>query len=469
MNILFSGPESALLAEEDHRSEARALIGQGRDAPEPTPYSLQGSVATIEIQGSLINGNAGFMSFFGYTGYGDIRDSLVAAVSDQSVSSILLNIDSGGGHVAGVHELAQLIARVDKIKPVVTYTGGTMASAALWLGSGGRKVVASETALVGSLGILQVHIDRTKQMEQDGIKATVIRAGDDKALANPYEPLSDKAKADLQSQADEMYNVFLGHVAEQRKLPIATADKQFGGGRVFIGQQALSAGLVDQVGSYEAAFAIAAKLAERASKSQNTSRLAKVTAQVAAHPVADLQPAVEASHNQAIETSKETNMQANDLSDEALAALAGVDLAEPDDADDAAAVASLKTQIESLEAAAAVAAAELAAAATAKDEALARVAELEAAAEAAKPQFDAAVEIARASVRTMGASLGVAAADVAAMSTTEVLDNHKVLAEKFKAKYRVDRVAAVSPDPQPEAPKATLVDPLFAARVTRHN
>lgn len=464
--IVYFGPESQYLAEIQHRAEARALMSSGREEPQEAPYSLQGSVAVIDITGNLVNGNAGFMSYFGYTGYGDIRNSLVAAVSDQAVGSILLNVDSGGGQVAGVHELAQLIARVDKVKPVVTYTGGMMASAALWLGAGGRKVVAGETAMVGSLGILQIHIDRTKQLEMDGVKATIIRAGEDKALANPYEPLSDAGKAALQSQADAMYDVFLSHVAQQRKLSVAVAQKQFGGGSVFVGQQALSANLVDEVGGFEAAYAAASKFAEKVVKKAPASNISNVRAQ-------DSTQTLTAADNTAIATSQSPNMN-EDLSPDALAAMAGVDLGDASDAAGYAAAAATEAQALATAQADLAAAREALQAATAQIETLtaaaagleAQVAELTAAAEAAQPQFDAAIEIARASVRTMGVSFDVKADVVAAMTVAEVLETHKSLAEKFRAKFKVKVggvAASLEPARQSAAPAASFMAPAQAS------
>lgn len=455
---LFSGPEALLLAEEQHRALALARMGE---APAPASYGLQGNVAAIDISGSLVSGSAGMMSYFGYTGYHDIQQQLVAAVADPAVGSILLNVDSGGGHVAGVHELAQLIARVDKIKPVVTYTGGTMGSAALWLGSSARKVFASSTAMVGSLGILQVHIDRTEQLAKEGVKATVIRAGESKALANPYEPLSEKARADLQAQADEMYGVFLGHVAEQRKLSAASAEKQFGGGKVFVGKQAEAANLADQVGGYSLAFAEATKLA-----GSYLSKNAKV-------PSRQPQRINASSTIDSIDPKQGPQMH-EDLSPEALAALAGVDLSgDVPDADDSSASADA----EAAQAEAATAKAELEAAKAELATAQAELASAKSSLEAAQatlatqaPQFDAAISIARASVRTMGLHFDVSADAVAAMSAEAVLEQHAALAEKFRAKFKVKAggVAAASVDQQPVQVKPALVDPLFAARVNRH-
>lgn len=464
--FLYCGPESNVLAQVKHQAQARAMAAGGQEFPAPKPYTLQGSVATVDIGGSLVSGSAGFMSLFGYTGYSDIRNSLVAAVSDQAVGSILLNVDSGGGEVSGVHELAQLIARVDKVKPVVTYTGGTMASAALWSGAGGRRIFASETAMVGSVGVIQVHIDRSAQLEAEGLKATVVRSGEDKALANSMEPLSEKARAEMESQGKELHSIFLGHMAAQRGMPTTVAQEKFGTGKMFVGKQAVEAGLVDEIGGFEAAYSYAAKLADRAVK-KAASNTQNVRTNMPARAGVD-GAAVAVSADNSANTNRSTKVDHENLSPEALAALAGVDLAYGVSAEAAAQVAA------QAEADKATALAEAEAARTALADATAQLAEantkladltaqLEAAkaqADASKPQFDAAIEIVRSSLRTMGASLGVRSEQVAAMSASEVLEQHTALAEKFRAKFRVK---AGSPAATSSTPTTPAVTPQFMA------
>lgn len=467
--ILYFGPEANAQAEASHRVQANALMTQGREEPVVPPFNARGGVATVDVKGRLVSGSAGFMFFFGYTGYEDVQASLMAAVSDPSVGAIILNVNSGGGHVAGVHDLAQLVAKVDKVKPVVTYTGGDMASAALWVGVGGRRLFASETAMVGSVGVLQIHIDRTKQMEMEGVKATIIRSGDDKALANPFEPLSDPAKAAMQAQSDALYDVFHSHMADRRGVSKEVAAKNFAGGRVFVGKQALEAGLVDEVGTYEAAFRYAAKLAERSLKKPTASNTTKVRAEGAsAAPTAVDNPPI---------TPRNQNMDPQDL--DALAALAGMEPTAPNMAEAefdttkldelTAQATSLQEQVETLQEQLTAANASLAEASAKLATTAADLEAAQAAAAEAKPQFDAAIEIARASVRTMGPNFGVTAESVAAMSVAEVLATHKDVAEKFRAKFRLKTggVAAASVESQPPA-KPALVDPLFAARVIRH-
>jgi ClpP class serine protease len=309
--------------------------------------------------------------------------------------------------------------------------------------------------MVGSVGVLQVHIDRTKQMEMDGMKATIVRSGDDKALANPYEPLSEAAKAAMQSQSDALYDVFKSHMADRRGVSKEMASKNFAGGRVFVGKQALEAGLVDEVGPYEAAFRYAAKLAERSLKKAPASNTTKVRAEVApAAPTAVDNPPI---------TPRNQNMDPQDL--DALAALAGMEPAAADAEFDTAKLDELTAQATALQEQVTTLQEQLTAANASLAEASAKLvataADLEAAQAAAaeaKPQFDAAIEIARASVRTMGPNFGVTAESVAAMSVAEVLATHKDVAEKFRAKFRLKTggVAAASVEPQPSQLKPAL-------------
>lgn len=404
-------------------------------------YSVQQNVGVISIKGSLVEGSAGYGVFYGQTGYDDIRAALVAAVSNSDVKAILLDVSSGGGQVSGVDDTAQLISRVNNVKPVVTYTGSTMGSAALWLGASANHTVAGKTAIVGSLGVIMVHLDRSRQLADAGIKPTIIRAGTEKALATPYEPLSEKAQAGLQSQADVLYGVFLNHVASSRGVSATNGDKKFGQGRVFIGQQAVDAGLVDKLGTYEDAFMKAQALSKP-----------KKSAGMKADAL--LCPPVSASLSDNPEHTEGITTMPQPLTDEALAAMA----------------AGVEIETEANEEAAA---ASTAAPAAAQDEALATLtaahetaladlkAQHEAALTAATAQLEKFVEIARNSVKTMGIHFGVKADAIAAMDADQILAEHTRLADLFRAKFKVGGVAATAPEAAAKA--KALAPPMFAA------
>jgi len=414
-------------AASDYSSEVMAQI-----------YSVQQNVGVISVKGSLVEGSAGYGVFFGQTGYDDIRAALVAAVSNPEVKSILLDVSSGGGQVSGVDDTAQLISRINAVKPVVTYTGSTMGSAALWLGASASYAVAGKTAIVGSLGVIMVHMDHSRRLEANGVKPTVIRAGSEKALASPYEPLSEKAQAGLQSQADILYGVFLNHVASSRGVSATNGDKKFGQGRTFIGQQAVDVGLVDKLGTYEDAFAKAQAM--RPSKKKGGMQADALLCPPSATALSDNPEHIEG-----------TTMP-QPLTDEALAAMAaGVEIEAQTSDENPPAVEPAVDH-----------AAVLAALTATHETALAALtAQHETALAAANARQEKFVEIARNSVKTMGIHFGVKADAVAAMDADQVLAEHTRLADLFKAKFKVGGVAATTPEVVTKA--KVSAPPMFAA------
>ena len=410
----------------------------------PSLISVQDGVGVISIRGSLTSGSAGVWAFFGVTGYDDIQAAILEAVANKNVHSILLNIDSGGGAVAGVNDAAKMIAEVNKIKPVVTYTGGMMASAALWLGASAGKSFIGETAIAGSLGVLMVHASRARQLENDGVKVTVIRAGKHKALMNPYEDLTEDALKEAQSHADAMYDVFLTHVADSRGMSLTAADAAFGQGKEFVGKQAVRAGLIDEVGSLSDAFIYAQSLKSSANKPN----------------VRTKSPA--AGGAKADNHAEEGADMPKPMTPEHLAALAaGVDLEE---APEAAAqvvepVAEVVTEapaptLESVQAQAAALQAEL-------DTANANITELTAKLEGAAAAEAGLRTIALAGLKTMSLHVSADMGAAEAMAASDLIAEHARVSEAFKAKIKVGGIAATKPKAEDGKPKAALVNPLF--------
>lgn len=416
-------------------------------------YDVQEGVARVSISGSLVNGSAGYRIFYGVTGYDDIRNALIKGVSDPNVSAILLDVSSGGGHVAGCQETSSLISRIAKIKPVVTYTGSMMASAAIWLGRAATHTVCAETSIVGSIGILLVHMEQSKMMEEMGVKVTVIRAGDEKALASPYEPLSDKAKANLEAQATALYGIFIRDMAKNTDMSVAEADAAFGQGREFLGKAAVTAGLIDEVGTYETAFVKAQKLGSakkpaglRSSGTSSRANSGNVQAQAdASSPTSeDNQATPEGTHMPKALTQEQLDAMAAgvDLNADDSAPEADASTNEVPDGDDSSAnaeVVSLKAQLDTLNS---------------------EHTSLKAQLQASTSETSALAEIARASVRTMGVHFGVKSDAVAAMDNATLLAEHARLSGLFKDKFKVGGVAATT---QEAAPAKAVVPPMFAA------
>ena len=255
--VLWAGTEHSLaLAMEAHdRMMAGAFSDDEEDDDDdevPFNYSVQGDVGIIAIKGSLTNRDAWYNRYLGITSYADIRNALMYAAQDSGVKAIVLDIDSGGGAVSGVADAGNLIKLVDQsVKPVYAFTDGAMCSAAYWLGCSAREVYSSNVSTVGSIGVIATHMEYSKALKDAGVGVTVVRAGEFKALANSVEPLSDKAKTQLQNQLNAAYGVFLDHVADCRKTTVNLCDANMAQGREFFGKEALAAGLVDGIETFD--------------------------------------------------------------------------------------------------------------------------------------------------------------------------------------------------------------------------
>lgn len=254
--LIWAGTEHSLslAIESNDRLEANLFGAQPEKTQEEAPYlfSMQGDIGVISIRGSLVNRDSPYNRYMNVTSYSDIRRAMVYGATQEGVKAILLDIDSGGGAVSGVADCAELITKVnDSVKPVYSFSGGTMASAAMWLGAAAGEVYVSASTLSGSIGIIATHTEYSKAMKEAGIGVTVLRAGEFKALANSFEPLTPAAEKQLQSQLNAAYGLFIGFMAERRNVSVPVADKAFGQGREFFGGDAVTAGLADGITNFD--------------------------------------------------------------------------------------------------------------------------------------------------------------------------------------------------------------------------
>lgn len=210
-------------------------------------YAVRDSVAIIPIEGTLVHKSGYIGSSSGTMGYDGIEAQIKAAIDDPMVRGILLDVDSPGGEVAGVQEVARVLS--NSTKPVWAHANEMAASAAYWLASAADKLVLTETAEVGSVGVLMAHADYSKSLTERGIKVTLIHAGAHKVDGNPYTPLSDDVKAEFQTDIDQLRTLFATSVAANMGIP--TAQVLATEARMYRGQQAVDEGLAHAVMSFE--------------------------------------------------------------------------------------------------------------------------------------------------------------------------------------------------------------------------
>lgn len=229
--------------------EIQARIG---GKPPAKDDRVVGAVAIIPVYGVMIPRADMFSEISGATSVTRLIASVRSAAENPQIGSILLDVDSPGGSVFQIPELAAEIRKARESKRVVAVAGGYATSAAYWIASQADEFVASPSAIVGSIGIYTTHVDWSRFNENLGVAVTYIHAGDYKVERNSDEPLTDEARAAAQTIVDDIYGEFVGEVAGGRGVSREAVLDEFGQGRVFTAHAALKRGMVDRVDTLEA-------------------------------------------------------------------------------------------------------------------------------------------------------------------------------------------------------------------------
>lgn len=205
-------------------------------------YSLTaGGVAVLPVHGTLVQRGDSLDAMSGLTGYNVISRRLQAALADPKVKGIVLEFDSPGGEVAGVFELAGQIQAATK--PVWAHANEMMFSAAYALGVGASDITMAQTSMIGSVGVIMLHVDQSQADAKKGLVFTPIYAGARKVDYSSHAPLSDQARATAQEQVDRLYQIFVDHVAGARAIDPAAVKATEAG--LLTPGQALDNGMAD--------------------------------------------------------------------------------------------------------------------------------------------------------------------------------------------------------------------------------
>lgn len=219
------------------------------------PARNGGSVAILPIFGTISQRMNVMSDFSGGTSTEKFTTSFRQAMADSSVKAIVLNVDSPGGTIYGVDELASEIYKARGEKRVVAIANSLSASAAYWIGSAAEEFSVTPGGEVGSIGVFAAHMDESTALAAEGIKTTLISAGKYKTEGNPYEPLSEEARTAMQSRVDDYYGMFVDAVARNRGVTAGRVKTGYGQGRVMGAQDALKAGMVDRVATLDQTLA----------------------------------------------------------------------------------------------------------------------------------------------------------------------------------------------------------------------
>ena len=215
-------------------------------------YEIRDGAALIPLRGILGQRMNLMANMSGGTSTEMFARDVRTAAADPLAQSIVILADTPGGTVAGTQAAAAAVTAVRGVKPIATLVQGLMASAGVWVGSAADLVVLdSKTAQVGSIGVVATHRDVSGREAAEGIKTTEIVAGRFKRAASQFGPLSELGQIVLQDQVDYLYALFVADVAQNRGVSEGEVLERMADGRMFIGQQAIDAGLADQVSTLE--------------------------------------------------------------------------------------------------------------------------------------------------------------------------------------------------------------------------
>ena len=185
-----------------------------------------------------------------------LREQLSAAVQDSRVDSIFLQIESPGGSINGVADLGDAIYRASMEKPIVAFADDSACSAAYWIGSQANLFYATQTALIGSIGVYMMSVVSSAAAEQEGLKFKIYRSGQHKGVGHPGVAITDENDAAAQVIVDDSFGIFLNAILRGRAMHGLTADnlRDLADGRCFVGQVAVANKLVDGIMTLEAAL-----------------------------------------------------------------------------------------------------------------------------------------------------------------------------------------------------------------------
>lgn len=233
--------------ENEYHGNLEALAAKlGRPLGNTMSATVRDGVAIIPVEGSLFAKANMMTEFSGATSYDMLARDFTAAVEDPMVSAIILNIDSPGGEVTGASELSSLIRNARGTKPITAFVSGTGASAAYWIASAADKIIAADTAIVGSIGVQSGFTVRDPKPGEKSYRFVSSQSPN----KNP-SPETEAGSKQMQQTVDSLAKVFVETVATNRGTTYENVLESYGQGAVFVANEALERGMIDGIGTFE--------------------------------------------------------------------------------------------------------------------------------------------------------------------------------------------------------------------------
>lgn len=214
-------------------------------------YELHGAAALISVHGVISPRPSVFAS--GGASADVFGRAIDAAAADQKVEKIVIDFDSPGGSIQGVPESAAKILAARKVKPVIAVGAHTIASGAYWWASQASEIVLSPSGWAGSIGVIWPRIDESAADEKAGVKTHLVMStgSPHKQEDHPSRPATEPELAERQRVVDALYDQFAAGIAKGRGIKASVVQRDFGGGRMLLAEEALAARMVDRIATLE--------------------------------------------------------------------------------------------------------------------------------------------------------------------------------------------------------------------------
>lgn len=211
------------------------------------PVSRNGTIATVSLKGPMLK-DAGIWRFYGWASSIHTQRAIQAADADDDIDTIVLDVDTPGGSVAGLEGLSNAVAATSK--PIIAQSTGMIASAGYHVVSQADAIYAENMDLIGSIGVRTVMYDYSKAFEEAGIRAVPIDTGEHKSTGIIGAPITDEQEAEIQRVIDGYMDEFVGRIVSGRSMTEEQV-RAVGDGRVFFAEESVGLGLIDGVQTME--------------------------------------------------------------------------------------------------------------------------------------------------------------------------------------------------------------------------
>jgi len=213
--------------------------------------AANGTIAVLPFIGLAVQRADAHGEATGLLSLSHFTQAFRAALADDTIGGIVIDVDSPGGSIYGVMELADEIYRSRARKPIAAVANSLAAGGAFWVASAAREFYVTPGGEVGGIGVYDIHSGFAKGLAKAGIETTLISAGRYKIEGNPFQPLSTSGRSAMQARVDGYYRAFVTAVAKHRNVPESAVCNGMGQGRLLDAERVKRENMADGIATFE--------------------------------------------------------------------------------------------------------------------------------------------------------------------------------------------------------------------------